>query len=106
MSSELTWFKSSYSGNEGGECIEVAVEWRKSSYSGSEGGDCVEVSAPWHKSSHSGNEGECIEVATCPDTVHVRDSKDATGPSLSFTPDAWSSFLDFASHRTVASGNC
>ncbi|MEE1806981.1 DUF397 domain-containing protein, partial [Streptomyces sp. BE133] len=29
---ELSWFKSSYSGNEGGACIEVAYDWRKSSY--------------------------------------------------------------------------
>ncbi|WP_143650173.1 DUF397 domain-containing protein, partial [Streptomyces tricolor] len=39
----LAWFKSTYSSNEGGECLEVACSWRKSSYSGSEGGDCVEV---------------------------------------------------------------
>ena len=25
MTSELTWFKSSYSGSEGGECVEVAA---------------------------------------------------------------------------------
>ncbi|MFJ2577509.1 DUF397 domain-containing protein [Kitasatospora aureofaciens] len=24
MSTELAWFKSSYSGNEGGECVEIA----------------------------------------------------------------------------------
>ncbi|MET7799778.1 DUF397 domain-containing protein, partial [Streptomyces decoyicus] len=39
----LTWFKSSYSGDEGGACLEVAYEWHKSSYSGSEGGACLEV---------------------------------------------------------------
>lgn len=38
MSTELTWFKSSYSGSEGGACLEVAIAWRKSSYSGDEGG--------------------------------------------------------------------
>lgn len=67
--SELAWFKSSYSGPQGGECIEVAIAWQKSSYSGSEG-------------------GECIEVATTPSTIHIRDSKDKTGPQLTVTPRA------------------
>ncbi|MET8678037.1 DUF397 domain-containing protein [Streptomyces sp. NPDC004647] len=74
---ELAWFKSSYSGSEGGACVEVAVEWRKSSHSGSEG-------------------GQCVEVAACPGAVHVRDSKDKTGPALSFAPDEWATFVEFA----------
>ena len=38
-------------------------EWRKSSRSGSNGGQCVEISVTWSKSSHSGgNGGECVEV--------------------------------------------
>ncbi|MCX3061317.1 DUF397 domain-containing protein [Streptomyces beihaiensis] len=78
---ELTWFKSTYSGSEGGECLEVAYTWRKSSYSGDEG-------------------GECVEVATCPhaDTVHVRDSKNdtATGPTFGVGADAWTAFTGFA----------
>jgi Domain of unknown function (DUF397) len=37
-------------------------EWRKSSRSGSNGGECVEVTA-WRKSSRSGsNGGQCVEV--------------------------------------------
>ena len=39
----VSWRKSSYSGSNGGDCVEVAEVWRKSSYSGSNGGDCVEV---------------------------------------------------------------
>ncbi|RVU28464.1 DUF397 domain-containing protein [Streptomyces antnestii] len=31
MSTALNWFKSSYSGSEGGQCLEVAYDWRKSS---------------------------------------------------------------------------
>jgi len=39
------------------------VEWRKSSGSGSNGGQCVEVTL-WCKSSRSGdNGGDCVEVA-------------------------------------------
>jgi hypothetical protein len=71
---ELAWFKSSYSTNEGGECIEVAYDWRKSRYSTDEG-------------------GACVEVATCPDTVHVRDSKVIDGPTVAVAPAAWSAFV-------------
>ncbi|MGK5627157.1 DUF397 domain-containing protein [Streptomyces sp. URMC 123] len=93
----LIWSKSSYSGPEGGQCVEVAIDWRKSTYSGPEGGDCVEVGLDWRKSSHSSDEGgECVEVATTPALVHVRDSKDASGPHLTFSPAAWGDFLTFA----------
>ncbi|WP_328865912.1 DUF397 domain-containing protein [Streptomyces sp. NBC_00304] len=48
----------------------------------------------WFKSSHSTDEGgNCIEVATCPHTVHVRDSKDLTVPALALSPAAWSAFI-------------
>jgi hypothetical protein len=48
----------------------------------------------WFKSSYSGGEGgECLEVATCPHTVHVRDSKHPTGPRLTLSPTTWSAFL-------------
>ncbi|MFJ3904620.1 DUF397 domain-containing protein [Streptomyces sp. NPDC090025] len=73
--SALSWFKSSYSGSEGGACLEVAYEWRKSSYSGSEGGDCVEVAA------HAA-------------AVHVRDSKLGDGsPVCTVSPAAWYAFV-------------
>ncbi|MFW6723991.1 DUF397 domain-containing protein [Streptomyces sp. MAR4 CNY-716] len=52
----------------------MAMTWRKSSYSGDNGGDC-------------------IEVATAPTTVPVRDSKDPDGPHLTFTPTAWDAFV-------------
>ena len=74
MRTELTWFKSSHSNDDGGACIEVALSWHKSSHSNSEGGNCV-------------------EVAACPHTVHVRDSKDLTVPELAFPADAWAAFL-------------
>ncbi|WP_425581259.1 DUF397 domain-containing protein [Streptomyces sodiiphilus] len=51
----------------------------------------------WGKSSYSGAEGgECIEVAASPKTLHVRDSKDTTGPILSFGAAEWTTFVDFA----------
>ncbi|MGX6742872.1 DUF397 domain-containing protein [Streptomyces xantholiticus] len=74
MSTALKWFKSSYSGDEGGACLEVAYDWRKSSHSGSEG-------------------GQCVEVAAHPTTIHVRDSKTPGGPVLSFAPAAWTAFV-------------
>ncbi|MER6628309.1 DUF397 domain-containing protein [Streptomyces sp. NPDC000987] len=52
----------------------------------------------WFKSSYSsGSEGDsCVEVATEPRTVHVRDSKHADGPRLVFTPVAWAGFVPYA----------
>ncbi|MCO1578323.1 MULTISPECIES: DUF397 domain-containing protein [unclassified Crossiella] len=49
--------------------------------------------ATWRTSSRSsGNGGQCVEVAIVPDVVGVRDSKNASGPALVFTPDAWGTF--------------
>ncbi|MFE5830267.1 DUF397 domain-containing protein [Streptomyces sp. NPDC056488] len=70
------------------------LAWFKSSYSSGGSGDCVEVALSWHKSSYSGGSGDdCVEVASCPSTVHVRDSKNVTGPQLALSPGAWSAFL-------------
>jgi hypothetical protein len=71
-----------------------AVFWRKSSYSGNNGA-CIEV-ATWRKSSHSGGNGECIEVAAsaceAAPEVAVRDSRDPSGPRLTFPTAAWHAF--------------
>ncbi|MBA4861621.1 DUF397 domain-containing protein [Streptomyces sp. PSKA54] len=75
--SELAWFKSSYSGSQGDDCVEVALSWRKSSYS-------------------SGSEGDCLEIAPCPTTIHIRDSKNKQGPQLALSPTAWADFVSFA----------
>lgn len=54
----------------------------------------------WFKSSHSGAEGgQCVEVATAPGAVHIRDSKDLAGPVLSVAPGAWAGFVRLASGR-------
>ena len=48
----------------------------------------------WRKSSYSGTAGNCIEVANlgC-DGWGMRDSKDPTGPVLTFTADEWLAFI-------------
>ncbi|MFF1499404.1 DUF397 domain-containing protein [Streptomyces sp. NPDC058316] len=42
------------------------------------------------------NGGDCIEVATCPHAVHVRDSKAPEGPTFAVAPDTWSTSLTWA----------
>jgi hypothetical protein len=54
--------------------MSTALQWFKSSYSGSQGGDC-------------------IEVATQPSAIHIRDSKNVPGPVLTVAPTAWAAFL-------------
>ncbi|UGY93578.1 DUF397 domain-containing protein [Streptomyces gobiensis] len=83
MSTELAWFKSSYSDSEGSACVEVALSWSKSSYSNDEG-------------------GACVEIATCPHSIHVRDSKDTPGPQLTFPAPAWSAFISHTAAYTPA----
>lgn len=54
----------------------------------------------WVKSSHSTNDGpECVEVASTPETIHIRDSKHIHGPRLTFSPQHWAAFLPYASGR-------
>ncbi|MBC2863906.1 DUF397 domain-containing protein [Streptomyces mexicanus] len=51
----------------------------------------------WIKSSYSTDDGpSCVEVATIPDHILVRDSKNPTGPRLTLTPTTWSAFLPYA----------
>ncbi|MFJ3937592.1 DUF397 domain-containing protein [Streptomyces parvus] len=55
----------------------------------------------WFKSSYSdsSNPNDCVEVATAPDVVHVRDSKNLHGPRLALTPVAWAGFVAYAARR-------
>jgi len=77
------------------------ARWRKSSYSNQEGGDCVEVAydfigaAQWRKSTYSNGEGgSCLEVADgVPGVVPVRDSKVPDGPVLLVGSLAWTEFI-------------
>jgi hypothetical protein len=76
VSETLRWFTSTYGTRSNNECDESAHAWRKSSYSDGDG-------------------GECVEVATCPHTIHVRDTKlsDAS-PIFTVTSASWAAFLD------------
>lgn len=48
----------------------------------------------WVKSSRSANNCACVEVTALPDGhVGVRDSKNADGPVLVFTPAEWEAFI-------------
>ncbi|RMB86971.1 DUF397 domain-containing protein [Streptomyces shenzhenensis] len=84
---ESNWRKSSYSSDQGGECVECAtlgaVAWRKSTYSGDQGGDCIEVA-----------EAPCATVA-------VRDSKNPTAPHLAFAPAPFTSFLKWTTTNPI-----
>jgi hypothetical protein len=64
MRTNLTWFKSSYSGDQPGNCIEVAYD---------------------------------TDTAAAP-TIHIRDSKNPTGPLLTVNSTAWAAFTRRARH--------
>ncbi|MEE1843068.1 DUF397 domain-containing protein [Streptomyces sp. NPDC059118] len=55
----------------------------------------------WRKSSYSSNssEADCVEVATAPGGICVRDSKNAQGARLAFTSAAWTGFVSYATER-------
>lgn len=53
------------------------ASWRKSSYSNTDGGGCIEWAPEF----------------TATGVVPVRDSKDPSGPALSFAPQAWAAFV-------------
>ncbi|WP_234435571.1 DUF397 domain-containing protein [Streptomyces sp. NRRL F-2747] len=76
----------------------MSDSWRKSSYSGTNGGECVECAplgaAAWRKASYSGNTGgDCVEVAAQPCLVAVRDSKNPEGPAFTVAPAAFAAFV-------------
>ncbi|NIL59598.1 DUF397 domain-containing protein [Salinispora arenicola] len=50
--------------------------------------------AAWRKSTRSNNGGNCVEVADdLAGKVGLRDSKDPSGPILTFSPAAWTTFI-------------
>jgi hypothetical protein len=52
------------------------------------------MSLTWRKAQLSTNNGACVEVASVPGKIAVRDSKDPSGPILVYAPEEWSDFLD------------
>ncbi|WP_433239339.1 DUF397 domain-containing protein [Streptosporangium sp. CA-135522] len=66
--SNAVWFKSIFSGDNGGNCVEVA-ELEDLTY------------GPGHKAAYA-------------DLIAVRDSKDPDGPKPFFTPAEWDAFVD------------
>jgi hypothetical protein len=52
----------------------------------------------WHTSSYSGGSGDCAQVASKPERVLVRDSKDPEGPALAVPTPAWRRFLSALTH--------
>ncbi|MFF4216758.1 DUF397 domain-containing protein [Streptomyces nondiastaticus] len=76
MSYQLMWFKSSYSDEEGDNCVEVSLPWRKSSYSDGDGSECVEIAG--------GGRG-----------IYIRDSKRISSPYLAVGVPAWAGFLTY-----------
>jgi hypothetical protein len=83
--SGAAWFKSSYSDDQGGNCVEGArlcaeavrgMDWFKSSYSDDQGGACVE----------GARLGGGLLMA-------VRDSKVPDGPAFVVRAEAWTAFV-------------
>ncbi|CAM4305045.1 DUF397 domain-containing protein [Nocardiopsis rhodophaea] len=71
----LHWTKSSYSGGDTQECVEVATSWKKSSYSTAKGEECVEIGLD--------------SAAQC----FLRDSKHPLLGILDFDSSEWSRFV-------------
>ncbi|MFI7017065.1 DUF397 domain-containing protein [Streptomyces sp. NPDC050164] len=87
--------------------IPAGTQWRKSSYSSDQGGECVEC-APigalaWRASTHSGDQGgSCVEIAeTARTTVAIRDSKNPAGPILTLDPATFTTFINWTTTTTV-----
>ncbi|MGP4085914.1 DUF397 domain-containing protein [Streptomyces sp. KR55] len=50
----------------------------------------------WHKSTYSAEAANCVEIASTPTIIHIRDSKHAEGPHLTVTSSTWSTFVSYA----------
>ncbi|MEV5598495.1 DUF397 domain-containing protein [Streptomyces sp. NPDC052496] len=56
----------------------------------------------WYKSSYSsGDADSCVEIATSPTVIRIRDSKNTRGPRLTVSPHAWTAFLLYATRRAT-----
>ncbi|WP_326563479.1 DUF397 domain-containing protein [Micromonospora peucetia] len=56
----------------------------------------------WRKSTRSNGSGNCVEMAdNLGGKVRLRDSKDPSGPILTFDPSAWSLFIERVKRETL-----
>ena len=71
----------------------TSAPWRKSSFSANNGTNCVEV-ATWRKASYSGNDNtECVEAGvTACRHILVRDTTNRDGALLTVDAAAWQLF--------------
>jgi hypothetical protein len=71
----------------------TSAPWRKSSYSTNDGSNCVEV-ATWRKATYSGgNGGACVEAGIATQGhVLVRDTTNRHGAVLDIPAEAWERF--------------
>ena len=66
--------------------------WRKSSYSGTDAGNCVEVGHFCRKSTYGDTSGECCTEVGRASAVLIRDTTDREGPALAFPATTWRAF--------------
>jgi hypothetical protein len=50
------------------------------------------ITAGWRKASYSIANGACVETASTPGSVLVRDTTDRSGPVLTFPAGVWAAF--------------
>lgn len=48
----------------------------------------------WRLATHTGGNGNCVEVGDTDHAILVRDTKDRTGGTLTFTAATWQSFTN------------
>lgn len=58
--------------------------------------DIDALDAGWRKASHSVNNGACVEVASVPASVLVRNTVNPSGAAIAYAPTAWRVFLNSA----------
>lgn len=71
--------------------MSTPLDWFTSSYSSEEGGNCVEVAYRRRGAAHHSDDG-ASRFAAPSISVHIRDSKRRSGPTLTIAPAAWAAF--------------
>jgi hypothetical protein len=63
------------------------------------------MDSSWRTGTRSQGNGACVEARFTGLSVEVRDSKDRSGPVLSFTPVQWTTFIDAVASGELAAQN-